>query len=84
MTEDLKDIDAAASMEDVLQRRALALALETDTGETAEGLSLLLFRIAEEWYAVEADHVREIFQDYEVTSVPVSYTHLTLPTLYSV
>jgi len=33
-------------------------------------MSLLLFRIAEEWYAVEARDVREIFQDYEVTPVP--------------
>jgi purine-binding chemotaxis protein CheW len=60
----------AASAETVLRRRAEALAVAAEESEAAEGMSLLLFRIADEWYAVEAGDVREIFQDYAVTPVP--------------
>jgi len=54
----------------VLDRRAASLALVTTDDEVSEGRSLLLFRIAEEWYAVDAGDVREIFQDYIVMPVP--------------
>jgi purine-binding chemotaxis protein CheW len=57
-------------MRDVLERRAEALALSTEEADAGGGMSLLLFRIADEWYAVEASDVREIFQDYTVTPVP--------------
>jgi purine-binding chemotaxis protein CheW len=60
----------AASAEEILQRRADELAVATDDAEVEAGLSLLLFRITDEWYAVEAKDVREIFQDYVVTPVP--------------
>lgn len=60
----------AASAEEVLRRRAEQLAVATDETEVEAGLSLLLFRITDEWYAVEAKDVREIFQDYVVTPVP--------------
>jgi purine-binding chemotaxis protein CheW len=59
-----------ASAEEILQRRAASLARDPGENEVSEGLSLLLFRIAEEWYAVEAADVREIFQDYEITPIP--------------
>ena len=62
--------DLAARAEDILRRRADALALSTDEDEAVEGMSLLLFRIADEWYAVETGDVREIFQDYVVTPIP--------------
>jgi purine-binding chemotaxis protein CheW len=60
----------AASAEEILRRRADELAIATDEAEVEAGLSLLLFRITDEWYAVEAKDVREIFQDYVVTPVP--------------
>lgn len=58
------------SSEDVLNRRAQSLALETADDEVSDQLSLLLFRIAEEWYAVRVSDVREIFQEYLVTRIP--------------
>jgi purine-binding chemotaxis protein CheW len=65
-----RESDFSALVEDTLRRRAQALALATGDSEVSEGLSLLLFRIADEWYAVEAGDVREIFQGYEVTPIP--------------
>ena len=56
--------------EEVLARRAESLSLQEADEETSDHLSLLLFRIGEEWYAVGVGAVREIFQEYEVTSIP--------------
>jgi len=54
----------------ILQRRADSLALEAVEEGVSDLLSLLLFRIGEEWYAVALDDVREIFQEYQVTTIP--------------
>jgi purine-binding chemotaxis protein CheW len=70
MSEVARDNDRLATSQEVLERRAASLALVTDEDEVSEGQSLLLFRIAEEWYAVGAGDVREIFQDYRVMPVP--------------
>lgn len=59
-----------SAMRAVLKDRAESLALETAQEETSDQLSLLLFRIADEWYAVYVADVREIFQEYEVTTIP--------------
>lgn len=56
--------------EEVLTRRAESLSLQELDEETSDHLSLLLFRIGDEWYAVGVGAVREIFQEYEVTSIP--------------
>jgi len=56
--------------EEVLTRRAESLSLQEVDEETSDHQSLLLFRIGEEWYAVGVAAVREIFQEYEVTSIP--------------
>lgn len=56
--------------EEVLNRRAESLSLQEVDEETSDHLSLLLFRIGDEWYAVSVGAVREIFQEYEVTSIP--------------
>jgi len=56
--------------EETLSRRAESLAHETETEETSGRLSLLLFRIGEEWYAVPVGDVREIFQEYTLTRIP--------------
>ena len=60
----------AETSEEILARRAESLALETAEEEVTDRLSLLLFRIAEEWYAVRVSDVREIFQEYELTQIP--------------
>lgn len=70
MSDAPRDNDSSATDEQTLQRRAASLALATEDNEVSEGQSLLLFRIADEWYAVEAGDVREIFQDYKVMPVP--------------
>lgn len=56
--------------EAILERRAASLSLQELEEETSDRRSLLLFRIADEWYAVGVDCVREIFQEYEITSIP--------------
>jgi purine-binding chemotaxis protein CheW len=60
----------AETAEETLARRAESLALETLDEEVTDRLSLLLFRIGEEWYAVRVSDVREIFQEYELTQIP--------------
>jgi purine-binding chemotaxis protein CheW len=60
----------AETAEETLSRRADSLALETADEEVTDRLSLLLFRIGEEWYAVRVSDVREIFQEYELTQIP--------------
>ena len=63
MSDARADDSLSASMEEILQRRAASLALEPDDGDVSEGLSLLVFRVGSEWYAVKTGDVREIFQD---------------------
>lgn len=58
------------SAAEVLRRRADSLAKEASEEEDSHRLSLLLFRIGEEWYAVGVSDVREIFQEYELTKLP--------------
>ena len=62
--------DMVGTDEEILTRRAESLALESVEEEVSDRSSMLLFRIAEEWYAVRVDGVREIFQEYEVTVIP--------------
>jgi purine-binding chemotaxis protein CheW len=56
--------------EEILEKRAESLALEALEEEVSDRLSMLLFRIGEEWYAVDVADVREIFQEYAVTPIP--------------
>lgn len=60
----------AETAEDILRRRADSLAREALDEEIGDRLSLLLFRLGEEWYAVRVGDVREIFQEYDITPVP--------------
>lgn len=62
--------DFTAADAEVLQYRAESLAVAGGEHDLTETRSLLLFRIADEWYAVDSGDVREIFQDYVVTPVP--------------
>jgi purine-binding chemotaxis protein CheW len=61
---------ASAAAKEVLARRAESLALESVEEEVSDRMSMLLFRIGDEWYAVRVGDVREIFQEYDVTDVP--------------
>jgi len=55
---------------EVLRRRAESLAQEEVEEQASDRLALLLFRIGEEWYAVDVADVREIFQEYVLTPIP--------------
>lgn len=70
MDESHRSHSLAETSEEVLERRAVSLSLQEVDEETHDHLSLLLFRIGDEWYAVSVDAVREIFQEYEITSIP--------------
>lgn len=59
-----------SAADDVLRRRAESLATETADEEVDDRIALLLFRIGEEHYAVRVNDVREIFQEFDVTSMP--------------
>lgn len=62
--------------DEVLERRAQSLALESVDEEVTDRVSMLLFRIGEEWYAVRVGDVREIFQEYDVTLVPCTPAYI--------
>lgn len=55
---------------DVLRRRAESLASETTLDVCAETTSLVIFSLADEWYAVRVDEVREIGGGYAITPLP--------------
>lgn len=57
-------------MEDILRHRADSLATEQDEQAVEDMLSLLLFELGDETYAVAIDSVREIYNEYVVTPVP--------------
>ncbi|PKQ15361.1 MAG: hypothetical protein CVT67_10040 [Actinobacteria bacterium HGW-Actinobacteria-7] len=69
-TETERTMSLAEKAEEILARRADSLARESAEEEVTDRISLLLFRIGEEWYAVRVSEVREIFQEYRMTSVP--------------
>lgn len=62
--------DTSTAAEDILARRAESLAMESVEEEVSDRISMLRFRIGDEWYAVRVADVREIFQEYDVTGVP--------------
>ncbi|MDP2234145.1 MAG: chemotaxis protein CheW [Actinomycetota bacterium] len=60
----------AAHVNEVLQQRAQSLAQEANEEVVEDLISVLLFRLGEEWYAVNVEDVREIYQEYVVTPIP--------------
>ncbi len=66
----------ADSAEEILRRRAESLARETLDEEVSDHIALLLFRLGDEWYAVRVGDVREIFQEYEITTIPCVPDHV--------
>lgn len=55
---------------DILRRRAESLAQAEEIETTTETLGLLLFRLGEEWYGVPISGVREITNDFVLTTIP--------------
>jgi len=56
--------------QDVLRKRADSLAQESVEEIVADLMSVLLFRLGDEWYAVDIEDVREIYQEYLITTIP--------------
>ena len=71
----MSDIEAPSgskmhSLQDTLDRRAESLAQESAEEQVADLMGILLFRLGEEWYSVKVEDVREIYQEYTITSIP--------------
>ncbi len=62
--------ESPQSIDDILRRRAESLAAEEEETAAEDVMSLLLFSLGEEWYAVPIRSVREIYNEYLVTPVP--------------
>lgn len=60
----------AAQAQEVLKKRADSLAQESVEEIVADLISVLLFRLGDEWYAVGVEDVREIYQEYVITPIP--------------
>jgi purine-binding chemotaxis protein CheW len=57
-------------LQEILRERAESLAAEQQEHEVEDMVSLLMFSLGEEWYAVPIRSVREIYNEYLVTPVP--------------
>lgn len=64
------------SAEEILRARAESLSQVAVEERAADVVSLLLFRLGEEWYATEVGSVREIIQDHTVTPLPGVPEHI--------
>lgn len=70
MAESTENERFTPSITEVLQRRAESLALETAEEGASDVMGVLLFRLADEWYGVRVEDVREIYQEYDITPIP--------------
>ncbi|HET6498171.1 MAG TPA: chemotaxis protein CheW [Coriobacteriia bacterium] len=70
MSDDRAVAGVADAAEEVLRRRAEALARKPDAEATDDREALLVFRVGQSWYAVRTGEVREIAQDPVVAAVP--------------
>lgn len=55
---------------EILRGRAASLAQEETEEQHDNRMSVLLFSLGEEWYCVNIDDVREIYNEYRITPVP--------------
>lgn len=60
----------------ILRQRAEALAAPAEQEQATGHSPALLFRVGEQWFAVDVSHVREIFQDLSVTRLPCVPGHV--------
>lgn len=58
------------SVQDILDRRAESLAQESSEEHADDLMGILLFRLGQEWYSVNIEDVREIYQEYVITAIP--------------
>lgn len=63
-------ITPVTEAEEVLRRRAEALARSTEERSSDARTALMVFRVGEFWYAVRTEDVREIIQNLDVAPVP--------------
>jgi len=70
MSEETRRAANATHVQDVLRHRADSLAHESVDEVVADLMSVLLFRLGDEWYAVNVEDVREIYQEYLITPIP--------------
>jgi purine-binding chemotaxis protein CheW len=61
---------ATAMQDEILRRRAESLAVEQIEQVDEQRVGVLLFALGEEWYGVRVSQVREIHNEYLVTSIP--------------
>jgi len=69
-------VSALEPTEALLLQRAEALAVEVDEQAAEDTVSILCFRLVDEWYGVEVERVLEIYQEYEVTPIPCVPDHI--------
>ena len=55
---------------EILRDRATSLAREETEEQLDDRLSVLLFSLGEEWYCVNIDDVREIYNEYRIAPIP--------------
>ena len=55
---------------EILRSRAVSLAHEDVEEQHEDRVSVLLFSLGEEWYCVDIDDVREIYNEYRITPIP--------------
>lgn len=70
MSEESKQATMIQQAQEVLRKRADSLAQEAVEEIVADFMSVLLFRLSDEWYAVSVEDVREIYQEYQITPIP--------------
>lgn len=71
----MMDIDGVGnaqirSVQEILDRRAESLAQESTEEHADDLMGILLFRLGQEWYSVNIEDVREIYQEYVITPIP--------------
>ncbi len=69
--EHMGDYVYAVGMHDeILRRRAESLAVEQVDEADEQRTGVLLFALGDEWYGVRVSQVREIYNEYTVTTIP--------------
>jgi purine-binding chemotaxis protein CheW len=61
---------ATGMQDEILRRRAESLAIEQAEQVDEHRIGVLLFALGEEWYGVRVSQVREIHNDFVVTTIP--------------
>jgi purine-binding chemotaxis protein CheW len=68
---------ATAMQDEILRRRAESLAVEQNEQVEEQRVGVLCFSLGEEWYGVRVSQVREIYNEYVVTSIPCVPDYIT-------